>query len=1293
MATEEKDTKINNEEEEEEEEEEKEENKEENKEEDKEEKKEEEEEEEEEEEKIEEKKEEVKEEEINKEPYIKEEEKKEEPKIEEKKEESKIEEIKEEPKIEIKKKEPKIEEKKEEPITKIEEPIKKIEEPIIKKEESILKKEEQKTILTKDISSSFNDQLVSNEEIDINPSELPDDSNVPEVNQLNMNDISDDFIPSQIFDLYLEDNGYPKIKKEEIYSTNVETQINIKIKSNSLLGKEIKLISNSYNEFPNINFINEFKCFIRENPYEQKIENKDIDINKLKAYMIQPFQIENILNFKVNFKKSGIFIFMILYRNKDTRKYQLTKPFYILVNPIIDLGKEENTDSLIKIALNKIQLQSVLSKNLGKLSKFEYYYNELSLLKYNFIHFTSIQQLSSCDNLYCLKDQNEISNSFFEENEKLSNEQKLNKFKENMTLLKTKYHIGSVIDIILNQTSIESDWIIDHPECCYTLDNCPWLTIAYELDKLLVNYSNLFFERKVGCESAPYLNNETDLNNAIEEMRTRILRENLEEYCLIPIEEYLTKFQEFYQNLDKDQSFIDKRNLLLKDLENIFNIKTNASGRLMLNDATIYDLFSYYCSNYGESRFGIKINIELVSMLLLENYRDNNTNSYQNEFNFLKEAKKFINKINDYWINKVSEMLKIALLNVKEFIRYEFIELKRTGIRRKLIDNYFHVVDPNDKKKIFLCNGFIMQSEDPSNNFPDFTKENTWYLFKRKVIIWNDTIKLNYGEDIKQTPKYLIQHMNKYINNMSKIFNGLYFDNIITLPKFIVKYFINEARKTNENIFIIAQLPENNNEKEVEYINECGINLFSKEMIWCTNPSEIISNINQFTKIKYNSQNNTQINILLPQNPPTLLYDLSLDNQSYYEQFNNLSLNLSMMACIGLLNCAIGSTRGYDQLFPCQPSLVQENRKYIYDTKFEFLLLEIKKKLQQEKQVKEIFFEFHPRNSENPNTKHVRLALSSHGWKPDIPLTKINDNLFTVRLRLTPGKYHYRYLLDGNIWTYDSSQPMEFDANKRIINVIDLCIDTKILSNDIKLLRRDINIIRDKLKNSKSEVYIQNDKDLICVLRMINDSKKVKVSIDAPSSRRTSFDAGDRDYNRNIDNFYSMDQLALAENAYKNQKNQMRPNYHNQDNNFNDISSSNPNFNIRSTNFNKPNYKPEFIDSIIYEGYAIICRPGYDINDNKSINGKIIIPGEITDFICGCYMNIGDFDINDFYADDELKGVVGNVYYSKDANFLSSISNVIFQGGNTIIDFHSILPNTVIILKISSSGNNLNSYN
>ena len=1113
------------------------------------------------------------------------------------------------------------------------------------------------------MSSDEEDQ--SNDNIDIKESELQND----EINtQLNINEnINDNNFSSQLYNIILDDNGYPNIKKGEIYCVDVNTEITIKVNSNSKLNNEINIISNCNNDFPNLNFIDELKLYINDNLKKENLSEKEIPFDKIEKNKISPNNIkDNFINFKINLKKPGTFIFMILYNSKELNKYKLLNPFYILVNPIIDLGKDEKTGNIIKIPLNKIQLQSVLSKNLGKLSNFENYYKELSLLKYNFIHLTSIQTLSSSENLFCIKEQNEISDLFFEEKEKLSKEEKILKFKENMSLLRTNYHIGSIIDIVLNQTSIESNWIYENPECGYTLDNCPWLTVAYELDKLLVNYSNLFFDKKV-CQSAPYLNNEEDLKEVIEEMRKRVLRENFEEFFLIQIEDYISKFQEFYQNLEKDQSYGIKRNYLFNELEKNFNIQTNEEGRLILNDETLYDLISFNCTNHGESRFGIKVNVEFVSMLLLESYRDIKNNSYPNEFNFLKEAKKFINKINEYWTEKVSEMLKIALLNVKEFIRYEFIELKRTGIRRKLVDNYFHVIDPNDKKKIFLCNGFIMQSEDPKNPFPDYTKEGTWYLFKRKVIVWNDSLKLNYGENIEKTPKFLMEYLSNYINDMAKIFDGLYIDNIIALPKFILRYFIHEARKINENLIIITQLPENNNEIESEYINDCGINLFAKEMIWCSNPIEIISNISNFSKIKQKQNNNNndntintnvlnnQINILKPQNPPTLLYDISLDNQSFYEQYNNLSLNLSIMACIGLLNCAIGSTRGYDQLFPFQPSVVKENRNYIFDKNFENLLEDIKRRLQQANKIKEIFFEFHPRNSENPNTKTVKLALSSHGWKPDIPLTRINDNLFTVRLKLPQGKYHYRYLLDGNIWTYDSSQPMEFDVNKRIINVLDLTTDTKILSSDIKLLRRDINLIRNSLRNSKTEVYVQNDKDLICVIRMIIDGKKIKLSIDSSSSK-SSYDIGDRDYNRNIDNFYSMDQLSLAESYKKNLQNEI------------------------------------YDENIIYEGYAIICRPGYDKNDGNSINAKIIIPGEISDFICGCYMNVDDFEINDFLGDDILKGVKGNVYYSKDAKFLSSISNVIFQGGNTLIDFHSILPNTVIILKVSCGKNNLNSY-
>ncbi len=1079
------------------------------------------------------------------------------------------------------------------------------------------------------------------------------------------------FVQSNIYDIFLEENGLPKLKKGEIFIIDNETEVNIKLNNNCKISNEVNIISNYLNEFPNVFFLEELKPYIIKNT--SLAETKEVPLEKIEEYKISPIRISNIINFKINFKKPGIFTFLLLYRSKENRKYYLTEPFYILVNPIINLGKDES-GNLNNITLSKIQLQSVLSKNLGKLDNFEDYYKEVSLLKYNFIHFTSIQSLSNSDNLFSLKDQNEISDLYFDE--KLSNEEKKSKFKENMDLLREKYHIGNIIDIILNQTSIESNWIYENPECGYTLDNCPWLTVAYELDKLLVNYSNLFFEGKVSCESAPYINNENDLNSVIDDIKNCILRENFEEFFLIPIEDYISKFLDFYNNLEKEQSYSIKRTYLFNELEKDYNITTNEQGKLNLNNATLYDLISLKCYNYGESRFGIKINIEFVSMLLLENFRDKKKNTYQNEFHFIKMVKRFINKINEDWIIKVNEMIKYALLNIKEFIRYEFIELKRTGLRRKLIDNYFHVIDPNDKKKIFLCNGFIMQSENINNPFPDFSEEGSWYLFKRKVIINNDTLKINYGKNFESCPKFLIEYMSKYLNEMSEIFNGLFIDNVISIPKFILKYLINEARKKNENLFIMTQLPDINSEIEIKYVTECGINLFCKEMIWCTNPKEILTNISIFgkkKKEKYESDlnpNKNNLKNLIPERPLTLLFDLSIDNMSYYHHYNNLCLNLSMMASISLLDCAIGSSRGFDQLFPFQPSSIKENRKYIYDESFEKLLEEIRVKKLKEKEIKEIFFEFHPKNLNYPETKNVKLALSSHGWKPDIPLKKINDNLFTVKLKLPSGKYHYRYLLDDKIYTYDTSQPMEYDSNKKIINVLDLCSDNKIFSHDLKLLRRDINSIRNYLKNMKTQVFIRSDQDIICIIRMIIDGKKIKKSIDSTSSL-LSYDMGERDYNRNFDIFYSMGQLNLNDNNIFNQNvpKSIKPNvYYNTNNNNLDI-----------------------FDNKIYEGYAIICRPGYE-KEEKAINSKIVLPGEISEFVCGCYMNVENFEINNFLNEKCLNGVQGDVYYSKDPTFLSSISNVTLQGGNTIIDFHSILTNTVIILKLVTGKSGLNSF-
>ena len=73
---------------------------------------------------------------------------------------------------------------------------------------------------------------------------------------------------------------------------------------------------------------------------------------------------------------------------------------------------------------------------------------------------------------------------------------------------------------------------------------------------------------------------------------------------------------------------------------------------------------------------------------------------------------------------------------------------------------------------------------------------------------------------------------------------------------------------------------------------------------------------------------------LLPSLPHSIIFDLTHDNETYFQKRNNLSLNLSVMACNSFSSTAIGSTRGYDQLFPIQPLVVNEQRKYVYDEQF-----------------------------------------------------------------------------------------------------------------------------------------------------------------------------------------------------------------------------------------------------------------------------------------------------------------------------------------------------------------------
>ena len=1134
--------------------------------------------------------------------------------------------------------------------------------------------------------------------------------------------------------LELKENGLPDLPKNKILSCNIGSLINISIYNGLPISSNISLITDSFKLFPSSDFV---ENLIKDNSsYDtKKNTNNEYFENKVNSYQKYPSIINTKVFFQVICERAGNITFMFMYKDeRDHDRIKFTEPFYILVNPLIDLSNNNNSsnknvnDNNV-IELTQIKMQTVISKNIGTLkNNFESYFEEASLLGYNFIHFKTLQSLSSSENLYSIKDHNELNNSFFIEKNKnkniaLNKEKKNDIFQNTIKKLKQKYNIGGITDVILTQASTESEWILTHPECAYNLENSPWLNVAYKLDEILVNYSNKFFNKKVSCSSAPYINNEKDLEETMDELGNEVYKNNLEEYFLIPIQDYLDKFSIYYKNylLNQDkEDYIIKRNLLLNEIKKDYSLREsnynknsnsnsiNDNNSALMNESIIYEIISQSCINYGYKRYGVEMPVELISLLIIEKYRiKSKRNELINDFQFLKEVKNYINLINKEWLDKSKEMLRISLLNVKEFIRYQFIQLNRIGIKRLLVDSYFYVIDKNDPKKILLCNGWIMQSEDSSNIYPDITAYGTWYYFKRKVIIWKDTIKINYGENLSKTPEYLLNYMTKYITYLSNIFDGLYIESLANIPLFILKYFTYKAREVNSNIIFMTQLPtvdddtegedndivnyDSQKDLEKKFSEEIGINLFVHEIIWdCTNIEiikNILSNVNSHSNMtegklisKFNSNlysmSKTSGNriffgcykYLKYHKPFCILYDLTQDNQSYYEKYNILAIQNAMMSAIGILDCAIGSTRGFDQLFPYQVSSQKEQRLYFFDNKK--IKNEIKKVInikenEQNEQYQEIIFELHTSNinlnednysNKNiyidiNNIKSVKLALSFHKWKPDITLEKINKNLFMTKIKLPLGKHYYKYVLDEHYWICDASKPVEIDEDKNINNILDLNNFNDISLSDITLLRCYLNSLREKFDNKKSEIFLQKNNDLLCVIRMITESKSL--------------------INNNID-----------DNVVEEYKNKLKYNYKSKDDEIHN------NNNIKYNNTNNNDYNSYNYNSLVneelnsYEGYAIITRPTYNIIDENSGRGDIIIPGKIDSVICSFSSNKEeDFNMNNILDKDNLLGVNGNIVFRKDINYLSRISTINYYNTKSIIHFHSFPPNSILILK------------
>ena len=164
------------------------------------------------------------------------------------------------------------------------------------------------------------------------------------------------------------------------------------------------------------------------------------------------------------------------------------------------------------------------------------------------------------------------------------------------------------------------------------------------------------------------------------------------------------------------------------------------------------------------------------------------------------------------------------------------------------------------------------------------------------------------------------------------------------------------------------------------------------------------------------------------------MYDMTHDNPSAPEKFGNFEIMLPHLVINGMCSASIGSTFGYDDLYPKNLSVVTEERGYhIYEPN--------------EAETNK-FYEVHQSHSSHDSApkvlshtfklkyrdaSQVSLALDFNSWVPNVSLTRHGDE-WTVTLDLPCGDYQYKYVINNTNWIIDSSAPQINDGHGNINN-------------------------------------------------------------------------------------------------------------------------------------------------------------------------------------------------------------------------------------------------------------------
>ncbi|RCN32381.1 glycogen debranching enzyme, partial [Ancylostoma caninum] len=470
----------------------------------------------------------------------------------------------------------------------------------------------------------------------------------------------------------------------------------------------------------------------------------------------------------------------------------------------------------------------------------------------------------------------------------------------------------------------------DHPECAYNCLNSPHLRPAYVVDRVYHHFGKEVSEGKWTHRGVPEVVDSIHHTNAIEYLlRTEILpKMRLHEFFQINIDESVKKFEELAK-AGASSEVLDENLPMQQDPEwRRFGCTVDFDKALKI---------------FNRPRGDVSSEEDRVAKC---------TDAFRGHLCYLNEEGKSFSCVYTIPLGIVSlstssggkaawEIVMAGLQAVMGHITYQRIAdhgPKYGAVTEKnpLTTDYFlhtenstsweedeHLAyDPDKSRFLQAFNGWVM-SADPLKNFA--LPDSQVYL-RRELVCWGDSVKLNYGEKPEDCP-FLWKYMKDYTQECARVFHGLRIDNAHSTPIHVAEYLLLAAREIRPDVYVFAELFTGSEHKDNLFVNRLGISSLIREAQAAHDSHEQGRLVYRYGGDVVGAMIQKPIRLAPASVAHGLFLDQSHDNPTPIETRSVYDL-LPTAAMVSMASCAVGSTRGYDELVRHAIHVVTEKRPY-----------------------------------------------------------------------------------------------------------------------------------------------------------------------------------------------------------------------------------------------------------------------------------------------------------------------------------------------------------------------------